>query len=199
MGKCSPELPAHVPIAINVAGFSTTARGTITTFSPKALSFVDLPAAANKNVDIQQRCRVHRQDGAAGLQIVDVSDRNAPHIVGSLVLPGSANDARVLGDRAYVAAGSARPVHHRYQQSDCAACPRIHRHAGVGQRRGGSRRPRLCGRRTVRTGGRRRDESPPAAGDRCGDGDGRACQRGGRGRYVVPRSPSAPMVFRSST
>ena len=48
-----------------------------------------------------------RRGGATGLQVVNVSDRRSPAIVGSLDTPGNANDVRIVGNRAYIADGSA--------------------------------------------------------------------------------------------
>ena len=46
-------------------------------------------------------------DGAAGLKIYDVSDPDAPTLVGSYDTPGEARDVAVVGGYAYVADGSA--------------------------------------------------------------------------------------------
>ena len=46
-------------------------------------------------------------DGAAGLKIYDVSDPDAPALVGSYDTPGEARDVAIAGDYAYVADGSA--------------------------------------------------------------------------------------------
>jgi len=77
----------------------------VTSFAPTALSFLSIPGFAN-NVDVSGNF-AYVAAGAAGLQVVDVTDRRSPHIVGSLDTPGNANDVRVVGNRAYVADGSA--------------------------------------------------------------------------------------------
>ena len=84
---------------------NATASGNVKSFTPSALSFVAIPGYAN-NVDISGN-HAYVAAGAAGLQVVDVSDRKLPRIVGSLDTPGNANDVRVVGARVYIADGSA--------------------------------------------------------------------------------------------
>lgn len=86
-------------------GLSVQAHGAVKTFAPRALSFVDIPGYAN-NVDVSGSF-AYVAAGAAGLVIVDVSDRNAPEIAGSQDTAGNANDVVIEGQRAYVADGSA--------------------------------------------------------------------------------------------
>lgn len=87
------------------SGFSAQATGTVTTFAPVALSSIPIPGYAN-NVDVGGNF-AYVAAGAAGLQVVDVSDPRTPVIVGSRDTPGNANDVRVVGDLAYVADGAA--------------------------------------------------------------------------------------------
>ncbi|MET0650002.1 MAG: Ig-like domain-containing protein [Pyrinomonadaceae bacterium] len=86
-------------------GFTATANVTVSSFAPTALSFIAIPGFAN-NVDVSGDF-AYVAAGSAGLQVIDVSDRRAPRIVGSLDTPGNANDVKVVGRRAYVADGSA--------------------------------------------------------------------------------------------
>jgi len=86
------------------SGFSAQAQGTVTSFTPTALSFVAIPGFAN-NVDVSGNF-AYVAAGATGLQIVSISNRNAPVIVAALDTPGNANDVRVVGNLAYIADGS---------------------------------------------------------------------------------------------
>jgi hypothetical protein len=92
-------------ITVSNSGFTATVQVTVSSFSPTALSFVSIPGFAN-NVDISGNV-AYVAAGSTGLQVVDVSDRRAPRIIGSLDTPGNANDVRVVGNRAYIADGSA--------------------------------------------------------------------------------------------
>ena len=78
---------------------------TVTSTSPSALSAVPIPGFAN-SVAVNGNY-AYVAAGAAGLQIVDVTDRRNPHIVGALDTPGNANDVRVAGNLAYIADGAA--------------------------------------------------------------------------------------------
>lgn len=86
-------------------GFTAQSEGIVRTFAPKALSFVDMPGFANA-VDVSGDF-AYVAAGAAGLQVVDVSNRNAPVIVAAQNTAGNANDVRVVGTTAYVAVGTA--------------------------------------------------------------------------------------------
>ena len=92
-------------ITITNNTLNATASGNVKSFTPSALSFVAIPGYAN-NVDISGN-HAYVAAGAAGLQVVDVSDRKLPRIVGSLDTPGNANDVRIVGNRVYIADGSA--------------------------------------------------------------------------------------------
>jgi len=93
-------------VTVSNNGFTAPAvQVNVSSFAPAALSFVTIPGFAN-NVDVSGNF-AYVAAGAAGLQVVDVTDRRAPHIVGSLDTSGNANDVRVVGNRAYVADGSA--------------------------------------------------------------------------------------------
>jgi hypothetical protein len=92
-------------ITVSNNGQTATAQVSVSSFSPTALSFVSIPGFAN-NVDISGNF-AYVAAGSTGLQVVDVTDRRAPQIVGALDTPGNANDVRVVGNRAYIADGSA--------------------------------------------------------------------------------------------
>jgi hypothetical protein len=92
-------------ITITNSGFTTQATGTVVTFSPTPLSFVSIPGYAN-NVAVNGNY-AYVAAGAAGLQVVNVTDRNHPNIAASLPLAGNANDVTLVGNLAYVAGGSA--------------------------------------------------------------------------------------------
>jgi len=91
-------------ITVTNSGFTATATGTVIGFSPTPLSFVSIPGFAN-GVAVNGNYAFVAA-GAAGLQVVNVSNRSNPVIVASLALAGNANDVRLLGNLAYVAAGS---------------------------------------------------------------------------------------------
>lgn len=92
-------------ITVTNNGFTAQATGIVKTFSPTALSFISIPGFAN-GVGVNGNTAFVAA-GAAGLQVVDVTDRTNPIIVGSLALPGNANNIQLLGNLAYVAAGPA--------------------------------------------------------------------------------------------
>ena len=96
--------PGSCVITISNNTLSVTVSGTVQSFTPTALSFVDIPGFAN-NVDVSGSF-AYVAAGSAGLQVVNVSDRLHPHVVASRSLPGNANDVGVAGNFAYVAAGS---------------------------------------------------------------------------------------------
>jgi hypothetical protein len=86
------------------AGFSSQATVSVRSFAPQALAFLPIPGFAN-NVDVAGNY-AYVAAGAAGLVVVDVTDRRAPRIVGTQDTPGNANDVRVVGRYAYVADGT---------------------------------------------------------------------------------------------
>jgi YVTN family beta-propeller protein len=92
-------------ITVSNSGFIDSAEVIVQSFGPTALSFVNIPGFAN-NVDVNGSY-AYVAAGSAGLQVVDVSDRNAPVVVASRDTPGNANDVKVLGDLALVADGAA--------------------------------------------------------------------------------------------
>lgn len=76
---------------------------TVESFRPVALSSLAIPGYAN-NVEVSGNFAFVAA-GSAGLQIVDVSNRNVPAIASSLDTDGTAIDVRVLGNFAYLADG----------------------------------------------------------------------------------------------
>ena len=72
---------------------------------PSPLAFVAIPGFAN-NVDVSGNF-AYVAAGGTGLQVVDVSDRNNPVVVGSADTPGNANDVKVVDSTAFIADGSA--------------------------------------------------------------------------------------------
>jgi hypothetical protein len=92
-------------ITVTSNGFTVSVPTTVDNFTPKQVSFLDMPGYAN-NVKVAGGYAFVAA-GAAGLQVVDVRDPVHPAIVASLALPGSALDIRLRNGLAYVAAGSA--------------------------------------------------------------------------------------------
>jgi len=92
-------------VTVTNSGHTAVVQATVSSFSPTALSFVTIPGFAN-NVDVSGDI-AYVAAGSTGLQVVDVTDRRAPHIIGSLNTPGNANDVRAVGSRVYVADGTA--------------------------------------------------------------------------------------------
>lgn len=92
-------------ITASNAGFTAQSLGTVTTFSPTAMGFVSIPGFANEVAVNGNYAYVAA--GSAGLQVVNVGNRNAPSVVASLALQGNANDIKLLGNLAYIASGSA--------------------------------------------------------------------------------------------
>lgn len=84
-------------------GFSDSASILVRTFTPAALSFINIPGYAN-NVDVNDDI-AYVAAGATGLQVVDVADPEFPEIIGSVDTPGNANDTKVMEHTAYVADG----------------------------------------------------------------------------------------------
>ena len=92
-------------VTVSNSGIEAIVPVTVTTFTPTPLSSVAIPGFAN-NVDVSGDI-AYVAAGATGLQVVDVSDRGAPVIIGSGDTPGNANDVKVIGNFALVADGSA--------------------------------------------------------------------------------------------
>jgi hypothetical protein len=91
-------------ITITNNNLTATAVGAVQSFAPTALSYQAIPGFANNVKPSGNYAYVAA--GAAGLQVVDVSDRTKPAIVASLALAANANDLRIVGNTLYMAAGS---------------------------------------------------------------------------------------------
>ncbi len=92
-------------ITVTNSGFTAKATATVSTFTPTSLSFVAIPGFAN-GVAVNGNY-AYVAAGAAGLQVVNVSNRTNPSIVASLPLSGNSDDIRLVGNYAYIAGGSA--------------------------------------------------------------------------------------------
>ncbi|MEM9599158.1 MAG: hypothetical protein AAGD06_33125, partial [Acidobacteriota bacterium] len=91
-------------VTATLGGASAASSGTVSSFTPQPLAFLDLPGDA-RNVDVMGD-HVAVACGAAGLCIVDVAEPSAPALIATLNTPGTAEDVRWIGDRAFVADGS---------------------------------------------------------------------------------------------
>lgn len=91
-------------ITVSNSGFVAVANGGVQTFAPVARGVVSIPGYAN-NVDVSGDYAFVAA-GAAGLQVVDVSNPTSPQVVAGEDTPGNANDVRIVGTLAFVADGS---------------------------------------------------------------------------------------------
>jgi len=91
-------------ITVRNGAFSATSSVTVESFAPRALGWVSVPGFANAVALAGDYAYVAA--GAAGIQVVDISNPMSPAVVGALDMPGNANDIAVSGDWAYVADGS---------------------------------------------------------------------------------------------
>ncbi len=103
-GRVFAGLNGSCTITVTNSGFSAEATVVVQTFSPTALSFIPIPGFAH-NVDVSGDF-AYVAAGSAGLQVVNVSNREVPVMAGSLDTPGNANDVKVIGTVAYVADGA---------------------------------------------------------------------------------------------
>ena len=92
-------------VTVSVGGVSLAVPVSVSQFSPKGLSTLNMPGYAN-NVDVSGNY-AYVAVGSAGLVVVDVTNRSAPQIVATLDTPGTAIDVRVVGGKAYLADGDA--------------------------------------------------------------------------------------------
>src|SRR5579862_9203214 len=88
-------------ITVSDAGHAASSTVTVRTFAPTPISFLPIPGFANDVAIAGNYAYVAA--GAAGLQVVDVSDLAHPFIAGALATSGNANDVRVAGNLAFVA------------------------------------------------------------------------------------------------
>lgn len=104
-GRVFAGVTGACTVQATLGTFNPTASGTVTTFAPTPRSSVALGGPGN-GVDVAGDY-VYVAAGGAGLKVVDVSNRNAPHVAATLSLLGSANDVKLSGNRAFVAGGAA--------------------------------------------------------------------------------------------
>ncbi|HEX3743971.1 MAG TPA: Ig-like domain-containing protein [Bryobacteraceae bacterium] len=95
-------------ITVSQNTLNASSSGLIQSFTPSALSFLAMPGFAN-NVKVSDHY-AYVACGAAGLQVVDVSDRMRPAIVASLATSGNANNLRIAGSRLYLGASNGMQV-----------------------------------------------------------------------------------------
>jgi hypothetical protein len=91
-------------ITISQNTLSAMVNGTVTGFSPTALSYIAIPGFANA-VKVNGNYAFIAA-GSAGLQVVDITDRTNPKIVGSLATSANANYLRIAGNTVYLATSS---------------------------------------------------------------------------------------------
>jgi hypothetical protein len=104
-GEIFAGQPGSCIVTASNSGFSAQAQIEVRAFSPVALAVLPLPGHANA-VDVQGDF-AYVAAGAAGLVVVDVSDRAHPAIAAQLDTAGNANDVKIAGDLALVADGDA--------------------------------------------------------------------------------------------
>jgi len=105
-GRVYASSPGSCTITVSNSGFSAQVQGTVTNFSPAAVSFVTIPGFANAVAVAGDYAYVAA--GSAGLQVVTFNaDRTNPRVAASVALAGNANDVTIAGTMAYVAAGTA--------------------------------------------------------------------------------------------
>jgi hypothetical protein len=102
-GKVYAGQNGEAVVTAAVGGFSGQTNVVVETFSPRALSSINIPGFPN-GVAVAGNY-VYVAAGATGLQVVDVTNLQAPFLAGATDTPGNANDVRVVGNYAYVADG----------------------------------------------------------------------------------------------
>jgi hypothetical protein len=104
-GRVFASSPGQCTVTVTNSGFTASAQGTVSNFTPSALSFVTIPGFANGVAVAGDFAYVAA--GASGLQVVGLdADRTNPQVVTSLSLPGNANAVTLAGNLAYIAAGN---------------------------------------------------------------------------------------------
>ena len=104
-GKLFAGKAGNAVVTISNGTHSFPLAISVESFTPSGLSALAIPGDAN-NVDVTGDF-AYVAAGSAGLQVVDVSNRRAPKIVGSLDTDGNAIDVRVRGNWVYLADGVA--------------------------------------------------------------------------------------------
>ena len=102
-GRVYAGQDGQATVTVDNNGHVATADVTVETFAPRALSFLRIPGYPNAVAVEGDYAFVAA--GGTGLQVVDVSALEAPHLVGALDTRGNANDVRVRNGVAYVADG----------------------------------------------------------------------------------------------
>jgi hypothetical protein len=92
-------------ITANTSGHQATSKGLVDSFTPTAISFLNIPGFTNA-IDVSGDL-AYIASGPTGLQVVNVQDRSNPAIIGSVATPGNGDDVKVVGTYVYEADGSA--------------------------------------------------------------------------------------------
>jgi hypothetical protein len=100
-GEIFANLAGTATLTVTSNGFTATAPVFISSFLPIEKGFVAVPDHAN-DVEIAGNF-AYVAAGSSGLQVVDVTDRAQPRVVGSVDTAGVALTLRLAGTRAYVA------------------------------------------------------------------------------------------------
>ena len=90
-------------VRITSGNVSADAPVEVASFTPAPVAALNIPGYAN-NVEVVGDY-AYVAAGAAGLQIVNVGNRQTPAIIAALNTPGNANDVAVVAGKAYVADG----------------------------------------------------------------------------------------------
>ncbi len=101
-------MSGNCTITVSNNGFTSVVDGLIQSFDPTALSFVDLPARAQAVEVHQDLAYVANKDG--GLQIVDVSNRETPVIIGNYPTAGFLKNVQPMGSLLYLVEGAGGPT-----------------------------------------------------------------------------------------
>ncbi|WDE13108.1 Ig-like domain-containing protein [Thalassomonas haliotis] len=103
-GKIFAGQSGQTQLTVTNGGKAFVVDVTVTEFTPVAQKAVALPGYGN-NVDIQGDL-AYVASGGSGLQVLDVSNRENPQIIGALDTQGTSIDVKVSGNFAYLADGA---------------------------------------------------------------------------------------------
>jgi hypothetical protein len=104
-GQIFAGQPGRCTVTVSNGTFSSEILVEVQDFTPVGLSFLPIPTDGYaNNVDVNGNY-AYVAAGAAGLHIVDISNRSNPRILSSVDTPGNANDVRVVDQIAYIADG----------------------------------------------------------------------------------------------
>lgn len=95
-GTAAGVAPGSTTITVQNGSFTRQVPTTVSNYTPIGIAEVFIPGYAN-SVTVQGTY-VFVAAGAAGLQIVDVSNHRLPRIVGACETPGNATNVKVVGD-----------------------------------------------------------------------------------------------------